>query len=114
MVYWITGRKNSGKTTLAYRLKKQIPDSVVLDGGKVREVWSAGFSDEERFAHLSRITKMAKILENEGITVIIACISPRKAWREQFQKEFDECLEICLPFGHLWENTYYEEPEYEG
>ena len=111
MVYWITGRRNSGKTTLAYRLKAQIPGSVVLDGDEIRELWKMGFSDKDRVRHLQRITKMAKLLEGQGHTVIIACVSPKRLWRKHFQKQFKESLEICMPFGELWENTEFEEPE---
>lgn len=110
-VFWITGRKNSGKTTLAYRIKTQIPNSVVLDGDEVRKYWETGFSDDERFAHLEHITKIAQLLEEQGHTVIIACVSPKREWRKHFQSMFKECLEICLPFGTLWKGTEYEEPE---
>ena len=111
MVYWITGRSNSGKTTLAYRLKKQIPNSVVLDGDEVRRFWEIGYSDEDRFEHLERITKMAQLLESQGFVPIVACVSPKRTWRMFFQRQFDDCLEICLPFGMLWEGTTFEEPE---
>jgi len=111
VVYWITGRKNSGKTTLAYRIATQI-NGIVVDGDEVRNVFPTGYSDEERRENILRIAKIAKIFENQGRTVVVACVSPKRGWREEAQAMFDECLEICLPFGELWEGTEFEEPEY--
>ena len=113
MVYWITGRKNSGKTTLAYRLRSQIPDSVVLDGDQVRELWQNNQYDTVgRAQNLEQITKIAVLLENQGHTVIVACVSPIRSERKYYQMWFNDCIEICMPFGELWEGTVYEEPEY--
>jgi len=110
MIYWITGRKNSGKTTLAYRIAKQVK-GVVIDGEEVRKYFPAGFSDDERYENIIRIAKIAKLIENQGKIGIVACVSPKRKWRKEAQFLFDECIEICMPFGELWENTTYEEPE---
>ena len=113
MVYWITGRKNSGKTTLAYRLKAQIPNSVVLDGDEMRGVTdNQDYSHEGRLANLLNIARLACVFEEQGVVVIIACVSPNRGVRKELQKWFKECIEICMPFGELWKNTTYEEPEY--
>ena len=113
MVYWITGRKNSGKTTLAYRLRAQITDSVVLDGDQVRELWeNIQYDKEGRKQNLELIAKIALLLEKQGHTAIIACVSPIRSERKYYQKWFKECIEICMPFGELWEGTVYEEPEH--
>ena len=113
MVYWITGRKNSGKTTLAYRLKAQILDSVVIDGDEVRKYFPTGYTDMEREENQERIAKIAALLEKQGFIVIVACVSPNRKLREKLQFEYlDECIEICMPFGELWEGTDFEEPEH--
>ena len=113
MVYWITGRKNSGKTTLAYRLHTQIPNSVVLDGDEMREIAdNHDYSDEGRTKNLLNIARLASAFEKQGLTVIIACVSPNRGVRNNLQKWFKECIEICMPFGELWEGTEYEEPEH--
>ncbi len=112
MIYWITGRKNSGKTTLAYRLRAQIPNSVVLDGDQVRELWgNIQYDKVGRAQNLEQITKIAVLLENQGHTVIVACVSPIRNERKYYQMWFNDCIEICMPFGELWEGTVYEEPE---
>lgn len=110
MVYWITGRKNSGKTTLAYRIAFQI-NGIVIDGDHVRKYFKEDFSDEGRYRNIVRIAKFAKIIEDQGKIAIVACVSPKKKWRKKVQSIFEECLEICLPFGELWKDTSYEEPE---
>jgi len=110
MIYWITGRKNSGKTTLAYRMAKQV-NGVVLDGDEFRSEFSSDFTDDGRWSHLQRITRVACILEAQGFPVIIACVSPKRVWRKELQAMFKECIEICMPFGELWDETIFEEPE---
>lgn len=109
MVYFITGRANSGKTTLAYRLAKQL-NGVVIDGDEVRVQYPTGFNDNHRHAHIMRMAYMAKDIEDSGGIAIIACVSPKRIWRKEAQSIFKECVEICMPFGELWEGTEYEEP----
>ncbi|MCK4975512.1 MAG: adenylyl-sulfate kinase [Anaerolineales bacterium] len=112
MVYWITGRKNSGKTTLAYRLRAQIPNSIVIDGDQVRELWENNqFDKEGREKNLELMARIALLLEQQGHTVIVACVSPIRSERKYYQMWFNKCIEICMPFGELWEGTVYEEPE---
>jgi len=111
MVYWITGRKNSGKTTLAYRIAAQT-NGIVIDGDEVRDYFFAGYTDEDRWKNILRIAKIARLIEKQGKTVIVACVSPKKEWRENAQAFFEECIEICMPFGELWEGTEFEEPDY--
>lgn len=110
MIYWITGRKNSGKTTLAYRLAKQT-NGIVVDGDEVRKYFPTGYTDEERHDNIMRIAKIAKLIEDQGRVAIVACVSPKRKWRKEAQTIFDECVEICLPFGELWEGTEFEEPD---
>ena len=93
-------------------LKAQIPNSVVLDGDEFREYFPAGYEYGAREKNVMRIAKVAAILEKQGTTVIIACVSPYKVLREEAQALFKECIEICMPFGELWEGTEFEEPEH--
>ena len=110
MVYWITGRKHSGKTTLAYRLAKQL-NGIVIDGDEVRAVFPSDFTDEGRKQNIMTIAGIAKIFENQNRIAIVACVSPKREWRKEAQGMFNTCIEICLPFGELWKGTEYEEPE---
>ena len=110
MIIWITGRKHSGKTTLAYKLKEQLGNCVVLDGDEIREITGNElYTDSSRIRNQRIITKFAKMLVGQGVeNIIIACVSPVKNIRESFQHELG-AIEIQLPFGELWEGTKYEE-----
>lgn len=108
MVYWITGRKGSGKTTLAYKIARQV-DGVVVDGDAVRKYFDNDFSNHGRIENIRLIAKIARIIEDQGKVAIVACVSPKRAWRRDAQALFRECIEIQLPFGTLWEGTDYEE-----
>ena len=114
MVYWITGRKNSGKTTLAYRLKAQLPNSEVVDADEIRkrDYPELGYSDVERRWNIMNLARIARGIEKEGRIAIVACISPKRQWRKEAQSIFDDYIEICMPFGELWEGTDFEEPDY--
>jgi len=111
MVYWITGRSGAGKTTLANRIAKQT-NGIVLDGDKIREYFPSDFTDEGRENIIMLIAKFAALLEEQGFDVVVACVSPKREWRKEAQTLFKKCIEICLPFGELWEGTDYEEPDY--
>ena len=108
MVYWITGRAGSGKTTLAYRIAKQT-DGIVIDGDEVRQLFPTGWTDEDRYNHIMMMARFARLLEQQGKVAIVACISPKRVWRREAQGLFDDCVEICMPFGELWEDSSYEE-----
>lgn len=109
MVYWITGRRHSGKTTLAYKLAKQIKGGIVLDGDDFRRLFPEDFSKMGRFRNQRRMAQMAQLLQSQGFTPIIACVSPNKNMRKCLQSIIGNCVEIQLPFGELWEGTTYEE-----
>lgn len=110
MVYWITGRKHSGKTTLSKKLAKQITNSVVLDGDEFRAKYhNYDFSDKGRLLNQEQLADAALNWERLGKVPIVACVSPVKSVRKELQSKFKQCIEIQLPFGELWEGTTYEE-----
>lgn len=118
MVYWLTGRASSGKTVYAKRLKRQFErygaKVLLLDGDEVRDQFrNKEFDDESRRNHIMTIARFAAIAEKQGFIVIIALISPRKIWRMEARKLFDNSMLIYLPGGVLWEGTDYEEPDHE-
>lgn len=103
MVYWITGKKNSGKTTLAYRLKELLEgygeSVVVLDGDKIREYFPIGYSETERLERTYEIGKWAVVFEKQGVIPIVALLSEKRGWRERTRKLFNESRLIYLPGG---------------
>lgn len=112
MVYWITGRPSSGKTTLAKRLAKQT-NGIIIDGDHIRNYFPTGYSESDRYDNIMRIAKFAKIIEDQGKIAIVACVSPKKSIRKEAQAMFKECIEIELPFGEnvSWGGAEYEEED---
>lgn len=114
MVYWITGRPKSGKSTLAEHIQKQLHakniQCMILDGDDVRQSSypEKGFERHDILTHLLHMGIEAKKAERNGITVIIACVSPYYDDRKLVQKMFDKCIEIELQGGEMAKGTVYE------
>ena len=84
---WIHGNSESGKTTLAKRLKT--PNTIILDGDELRKVWELGFSKKDRWEQNMRAAKLGDMLEWQGFEVIIATICPYKELRREISKRFN-------------------------
>lgn len=84
---WFTGLSASGKSTLAYALERALIDSgracYVLDGDNVRHGLNRnlGFSASDRSENIRRIAEVAKLMNEAGLIVITAFISPMRADR---------------------------------
>jgi len=117
MIYWITGLKNSGKTTYSKILKEELEKNgkrvLIYDGDEVREYFKEGFENKDRDTHINRISSFASIAEKQGFDVIIALVSPKKEWRMKARKLFQRSILIYLPGGELWKGTTYEIPDHE-
>lgn len=109
-VLWMTGLSGSGKSTIAYRLEKQLLFSghqvCVLDGDSLRTGLCSdlGFSSEARQENLRRVSEVAKLLCNTGILVIVSFISPFRSERnilldilgdDLFEVYVEASLETC-------------------
>jgi len=79
---WLTGLSASGKSTLAEALEEKLRAAAipcrVLDGDVVRRELSAdlGFSREDRRENIRRVAVLCQQLNQQGIFVIAALISP--------------------------------------
>ena len=117
MIYWITGRKNSGKTTLAYHLKEILESYgesvVILDGDEVRDEFPIGYNDSVRWKRTYAIGKLAVIFEKQGVIPIIALLSEKKEWRIRTRKLFKKSKLIYQPGGDSIKGTNYEVPDEE-
>lgn len=110
-VFLLTGLSGAGKTTLATAvresLKAEMP-CVLLDGDEMRKgvCRDLGFSAQDREENIRRCGEFAKILANQGITVLMAVIAPYQKLRENlkniigpdklFTIHVDCPLEICI------------------
>lgn len=111
MILWLTGQTGAGKTTLAKKLATG-PNTVILDGDEVREVWTdLTMSYKDRWEQNMRVARLAKMLEAQGLTVIVAVICPLQAIRDAV-KTITNCDFIYIKGGHKVDEAHpYEPPE---
>ena len=82
-VYWVTGLHNSGKTTIGtalyYELKKRRNNVVILDGDIMKDIASgtetAEYNLKDRLIRAKRYSKMAKMLADQGLWVVVCAIA---------------------------------------
>jgi adenylyl-sulfate kinase len=85
---WFTGLSGSGKSTLAFALERELVEMghacYVLDGDNVRHGLNRdlGFSPADRSENIRRIAEVAKLMNDAGLIVICAFISPYRADRD--------------------------------
>ena len=108
-VLWFTGLSGSGKTTIAnalYRIMKQRGFPVErLDGDITREFLpQTGFTRQSRMAHLQKAAFIARMLEQNGIYVLVSYISPYEAARQRAR-------ELCSNLFVIYVATSLDECE---
>ena len=108
---WFTGLPCSGKSTLARMAVEKLAGlglSVeMLDGDELRKHFSAGmgFTKEERWSHLRRVSYLCHLLTKHGVIVIASFVAPYRENREyargligdRFLEVFtDASVEVCI------------------
>ncbi|BBU71533.1 adenylyl-sulfate kinase [Fluviibacter phosphoraccumulans] len=82
MTIWLTGLSAAGKSTLAFALERLLIEAghpcYVLDGDNVRHGLNSnlGFSAVDRSENIRRVAEVAKLMNDAGLIVITAFISP--------------------------------------
>ena len=110
-VMWFTGLSGSGKSTIAGALEHALLNAGhhthLLDGDNVRHGLCSdlGFSDDDRRENIRRVGETAKLLNEAGLIVLTAFISPFIQERDSVramleEKEFIEVhvatsLDVC-------------------
>ena len=85
---WLTGLSGAGKSTLACALEKQLMAAghmaYVLDGDNLRHNLNRdlGFSPADRRENIRRSAEVARLMNDAGLIVICAFISPLRSDRE--------------------------------
>lgn len=80
MVVWLTGLSGAGKTTIAqalYKLVKPIvPETMLIDGDVIRELFGAGLGYHEaaRRDHIGRVQGLANWFARQDLMVIVAAL----------------------------------------
>ena len=101
-VYFFTGLSGAGKTTLGglfhKRLKATKPNVVLLDGDQIRPVFAEdiGYSGEERIKGARRIFRVAKMLSDQGIDVVVCSMCMYSAVRDWSRKNIKNYREIYI------------------
>lgn len=89
---WMSGLSGAGKSTIANALEKRLyamgKKTMLLDGDNVRMGLNCnlGFSDEDRVENIRRIAEVAKLMNDAGLIVITAFISPYRQDRRNAKK----------------------------
>lgn len=82
MTLWFTGLSGAGKSTLANAVEKalsfQARYTMLLDGDNVRMGLNSnlGFSEQDRIENIRRVAEVAKLMNDAGLIVLTAFISP--------------------------------------
>ena len=100
-VLLITGKPNSGKSTLAYELvQKHLRNVLIIDGDKHREQQflgrKMGFTRDEIMQNNEHVIKLAQFCQEQGFNVIIAQICPFKEQRWEMRKRLQNFHEVLL------------------
>jgi bifunctional enzyme CysN/CysC len=89
---WLTGLSGSGKSTLAHALERRLIDAgracFVLDGDNLRHGLNRdlGFTPEGRRENVRRVAETARLMNDAGLIVITALISPYREDREMARR----------------------------
>lgn len=79
---WLTGLSGAGKSTIAYALERLLLEKgqacCVLDGDNMRNHLNSdlGFTDQDRKENIRRTAEVARLMNDAGLLVITALISP--------------------------------------
>ncbi|MGY2339190.1 adenylyl-sulfate kinase [Pseudomonas sp. SDO5532_S415] len=106
---WLTGLSGSGKSSLACALDKSLTaqgkSCFILDGDNVRHGLNKdlGFSLSDRSENIRRIAEVAKLMNDAGLIVIVAIISPMIEDRRLASNIIgDDCFHeifVCTPLS---------------
>lgn len=108
---WFTGLSGSGKSTLANELEKRLVamgrHTMLLDGDNIRMGLNRnlGFTEVDRVENIRRIAEVAKLMNDAGLIVLTAFISPYEKDRENAREIIGE------DFFEVYVSTPLEECE---
>jgi len=101
---WLTGLSGAGKSTLANLLEQRLHQlgrhTYVLDGDNVRHGLNSdlGFDAMSRSENVRRVARVAQLMVDAGLIVVVSLISPLRQQREQARALFgpDEFIEVFV------------------
>jgi len=102
IVVWLTGLPQSGKSTLARRVRDRLASRrscVLLDSDDVRAaIGDQGYGHADRDAFYRMLAGLAALLARDGHVVLVAATAPRRAHR-------DAARALAPAFAEVWVKT---------
>jgi adenylylsulfate kinase len=99
---WLTGMSGTGKSTMAEyiaaRLRQVDRNVEILDENEVGEsLWQGiGDSKDERIMTVRRLGYVAGLLTRNNVAVLVPCVSPYKAGREENRRAIGRYIEVYV------------------
>lgn len=96
LTLWFTGLSGSGKSTLANEIEKVLSIggkyTMLLDGDNIRMGLNKdlGFEEKDRIENIRRIAEVAKLMNDAGLIVLTAFISPFRRDRQNAREIIGE------------------------
>lgn len=93
---WLTGLSGSGKSTIANELEKRLfsmgRHTMLLDGDNIRMGLNKnlGFGEKDRIENIRRIAEVSRLLNDAGLIVMTAFISPYRLDRRKAKEIIGE------------------------
>ena len=93
---WMTGLSGSGKSTISNALEKRLfsmgKHTMLLDGDNVRMGLNKnlGFGEKDRIENIRRIAEVSKLMNDAGLIVLTAFISPYRSDRRKAKQIIGE------------------------
>jgi bifunctional enzyme CysN/CysC len=102
LTIWFTGLSGAGKTTLSSALCTEFLAHgyrvEVLDGDIIRTLFHSdlGFTRKDRDENVRRIGLLAELLVRNGAIVLVSCVSPYRAAREEVRTRIRDFVEVYV------------------
>lgn len=104
LTLWFTGLSGSGKSTLANGVEKALcvagKHTMLLDGDNIRMGLNKdlGFEERDRIENIRRIAEVSRLMNEGGLIVLTAFISPYRSDRQKAQEIIgdDSFIEIYV------------------
>lgn len=102
LVVWLTGLSSAGKSTLARAVSERLRalgrEVEWLDGDAMRAHLGRdlGFSRADRDENIARISFVASLLAQHGVTVIVSAVSPYRSARDSARRQVPAFLEVYV------------------
>jgi cytidine diphosphoramidate kinase len=105
MVIWLVGLSGSGKTTLGREIARQWrqrrPNTVLLDGDEVRELFAQdrdadAYTIAGRRRNAERMVALCKLLDRQQINVVCCILSIFPDMRHENRQRFSRYFEVFM------------------